>query len=218
MSGLTMFCTMKATAIFASSLLLCLTVSCSRPKPAANRQTPSPDARKQQTNVQILPAESPEQSCRQFVQAFYAWYVRDWDVDDRQKKPDAGGTVERALKYRAPAFSAELTRMLNEDAAAQAKAHEIVGLDWDPIVSGQDINGRFEVRTVTRKGDRFFADVYEIPAGENPSKTHVIPELALVGQQWVFVNFHYPGIPFPQDENLLSVLKMLRKEREHPGK
>jgi hypothetical protein len=67
-----------------------------------------------------------------------------------------------------------------------------------------------------RKGDRYFADVFEVPQGSQPSKPHVVPELAQMGTQWIFENFHYPDETDPQDENLVSTLKMLRESRERP--
>jgi len=208
---------MKATAIITSGLLLCITVSCSRGRQAANPQTSSSYTHQQSTAAQLIPEESQEQSCKKFVQAFYDGYIHDcWS--DGPTDLCSGVVARRPLKYKASVFGPELTRRLNEDAAAQEKAHELVGLDFDFIVNGQDINGRFEVREVTRKGDRYFADVYEMPEGENPSKPHVIPELAFDGQQWVFINFHYPDSPYPEDENLLSIMKMLREDREHPRK
>ena len=212
-----MLCMMKATAIFASSLLLCITGSCSRGRHAANTQTSSSYTQNQSTAAQLIPEESQEKSCKKFVQTFYDGYIHDcWS--DGPTDPCSGVAARRPLKYRASVFGPELTRRLNDDAAAQEKAHELVGLDFDFIVNGQDINGRFEVRTVTRKGDRYFADVYEIPEGENPAKPHVVPELTLAGQQWVFVNFHYPDSPYPEDENLISILRGLREDRQHPRK
>jgi hypothetical protein len=62
-----------------------------------------------------------------------------------------------ALKEKPYAFDSELSRMLKEDSEAQAKVKtEIVGLDFDPVLGGQDACERYEVRKVTIKGDSCF--------------------------------------------------------------
>jgi hypothetical protein len=41
-----------------------------------------------------------------------------------------------------------------------------------------------------------------------------VPELAFENGKWVFTNFHYGDSDIPANENLLSVLQQLKKERD----
>lgn len=147
---------------------------------------------------------SIQQSCRDFVQGFYTWYTRHevhWSD---------------SIKQRRSAFDPELFRLLKEDAEAQDKVTgEIVGLSFDPILASQDPANRYVVGAITRKGDSYWAEVYSIRSGKKNKKPDVVAEAKLKNGRWVFVNFHYDNDPrYPENENLLSVLKLLRADRE----
>ena len=154
-----------------------------------------------------------QKSCGKFVQSFYDWYV---------KQPDSS----RALKYRPSAFSPELSRALKEDDEAQAKEPGyIVGLDWDPILSGNDAppGERYVVDRIELKGDGdCWAEMHREWHGEK-SKVLVAAELANNAGQWQFVNFYYV---FPKSDlstsvthgGLLTILKNLREAREKAAK
>lgn len=153
------------------------------------------------------PAEA-QAACRNFVQGFYNWYVQKTQKADA----DQEGGFSLALKYKKEAFSDELFRLLNEDAEASAKNEgEIVGLDFDPFLNAQDIGERYVVGKVTPKGDRYRVEVFGIWAGKKNAKADVVPEVMLKEGRWLFVNFIYGD---GEDENLLSVLKTLREERQ----
>jgi hypothetical protein len=154
---------------------------------------------------------SDEQSCRKFVQTFYDWYL---------KKCKGGGDYTYILKHRRNVLSQPLLRGLDEDAAAAAKSpHEIVGLEFDPIVYGQDFAEKYIAGRVKRRGDRFTVEVFTVWNGKKSEGPSVSPELAKVKGQWVFTNFHYAvDKPNPNDDNLLSVLKGLREERAKESK
>ncbi len=147
-------------------------------------------------------------ACRNFVQGFYNWYVQK----TQKAEADQEGGFNLALKYKKEAFSDELFRRLKEDAEASAKnSDEIVGLDFDPFLNAQDIGERYVVGKVTPKGDRYRVEVYGIWSGKKNAKADVIPEVMLKDGRWIFVNFIYGD---GEDENLLSVLKTLREERQ----
>lgn len=158
-------------------------------------------------HAQVKSPRDIQRSCRTFVQGFYDWYVR------RTLKAEArheSGGFDLAIKYRKYAFSRELFRLLKEDSDAQAKNAEgdIVGLDFDPFFNAQDFGERYVVGKITRKGDRFWVDVYGIWSGKKSEKPDVVPEVMFKRGRWLFVNFRYGN------GDLLSTLKELREERQ----
>lgn len=157
-------------------------------------------------------AEAPskeEQSCHEFVQSFYTWYAKL----ARQESKESSDS--RALKLKKTSFSAELASRLKEDADASAKvSNEIVGLDFDPFLNAQDIGERYTVGKVTKKGRNYLAEVYGSWNGKKSAKPDVTPELSNQGGHWIFENFHYQHTGGPENENLLSVLSTLKKDRE----
>jgi len=71
-----------------------------------------------------------EKSCRTFVQEFDDWYIHVLD---------SGGSYDTALQYKRNAFSPELFRLMKDDSEASSRVEgEIVGIDFDPILGGQD--------------------------------------------------------------------------------
>ena len=149
--------------------------------------------------------QDPAASCRTFVQGFYTWYVPKHGVED-------------VLKYRRSAVSPELARALKEDLQASAKnSDEIVGLDFDPFLNAQDTAERYVVGKVTPKGDTFWAEIHRMESGKRVKEPDVTAEVACKEGKCFFVNFHYGKTEQAENENLLSVLKTLKKEREkHP--
>jgi hypothetical protein len=154
------------------------------------------------------PAASSDASCKSFVQAFYTRYVR---LMEKDHSPSA---FEVATRSRRSSFGVELRRALAEDEAAAARSPgEIVGLDFDPFLNAQDFAPRYTVGKVTRKGAGYRVEVFghwNGPAGKKPD---VIPELVRQSGRWVFVNFHYPGEKGEPSDDLLSILKALKKDR-----
>ncbi len=120
-------------------------------------------------------------SCRNFVQEFYDWYVPIANASDKRF------TV--SLKPRQHSFDPELWRMLAADDEAQSHAHEIVGLDFDPILNSQDPSPKFKVRSVAIKGSR--CNVAVVGVNEGVEDEHVMSELVFSNGHWAFVNFHY---------------------------
>jgi hypothetical protein len=106
--------------------------------------------------------------------------------------------------------------------AASAKSpDEIVGLDFDPFLNAQDKAERYVVGNVSLKQDRYLAEVYGLWSGKKNKTPDVIPELMFQGGRWTFLNFHYVYTEegkAPRRDDLLNLLKGLRKERKNtPG-
>jgi hypothetical protein len=148
------------------------------------------------------------------VQQFYNWYLSR--VELHLKSRLAGPPSKDVLRFRPQVLSAELAQSLKEDIEAQARAHELVGLDFDPFLNSQDASSKYEVASVRMRNSRCKAVVNGIEGGKKQEQ--VVPELTASGATWVFVNFHYGKSEFSQDENLVRTLKLLSDERMKPRK
>jgi hypothetical protein len=157
---------------------------------------------------QAAQPDDRQQSCGAFVQNFYAWYVKK-DAESSRKHLR---TSDIALKDRPEAFDVELSHRLKEDSEAQAKVKDdIVGLDFDPVLGGQDSCPRYETRKITMAGDSCRVEVFGNCGGKH-AKPDVVPELANRSGQWVFVNFRYPQSG--ETDDLLTILRKLRDDRK----
>jgi hypothetical protein len=109
---------------------------------------------------------------------------------------------------------------MKQDADAQAKnPGEIVGIDFDPFLNGQDFAQKYVVGKVTHKGDRYRVEVFGIWNGKKDEIPSVVPELMYSNGQWRFMNFYYHRDPKkPSEDDLLSVLRALREERKRAKK
>lgn len=148
-------------------------------------------------------SKTTEESCREFVQQFYNWYVHKADTN-------------RALKFNGGThFSANLAKQLKLDEAESKKnPNEVTGLDFDPFLNAQDLPGAYEATKVTPKGSNYIVDVYGLEGGKKPARVTVMPELTFRNGNWVFINFHYFDESSPKKvDDLLSILKSLREER-----
>ena len=148
-----------------------------------------------------------EQSCLDFTQAFYNWYITEVFKDFKTNNGEA--PWHAALNYEGNPFSHELTRaLINSDAEAKADGDPV--LDFDPILNSQDPADRYVVRSVTRKNGRYLANVYGVwsrPVSDQGKEPQVVAEIVFKGSRWQFVNFHYPDSTSPDNENLLRILR-----------
>ncbi len=151
-----------------------------------------------------------EDSCRSFVRTFYAWYNAPSAKAKEEHSP------EEAIQRRSSAFDPELLRQLVKDYDAQSKVTgEIVGLDMDPFLATNSVPYEgYVVGKIIPKADTYLAEIYGTNLGKKSSEPVVVPELRYKNDRWQFVNFHYLKPKFPENENLLSILKVLREERE----
>jgi hypothetical protein len=155
---------------------------------------------------QATKPETIETSCRTFLQSFYKWYL------PKGSQETGGRSWNDIVKYKRAAFGAELFRQLKIDFDAAAKnKEEIVALDFDPFLASQDPCERYVVGNITAKGNNYLVEVYGVCSGKRNKRVDVTPEVSFKDGQWTFVNFHYGK---GKGEDLLSILKALRDERE----
>jgi hypothetical protein len=154
-------------------------------------------------------ASGPEDaSCLRFAQTFYDWYV-PWT----QKRMDRPAS-DMALRYRPEVFNSDLLRALKIDSEASARANgEIVGLDFDPFVGGQDPADHYEARHGIWRNDRCFVEIWRNSPTDTAAKTtkpDAVAEIAFDHGHWKFLNFQYPQV----NADLVSVLKQLAHDRQ----
>jgi Protein of unknown function (DUF3828) len=147
-------------------------------------------------------------SCRNFVQQFYDWYLSGAKPKGYMSKYDY------ALKYKSAIFTPVLRQKLIADEQASAKSPaEIVGLDFDPFLNAQDDPGQLVAKKATMKGANCFVEVFRTSNdAKEGNKPDVMPELTQKDGHWVFVNFHYPPNA-AGDNDLLDILKGLAADR-----
>lgn len=146
-----------------------------------------------------------EASCRQFTQAFYNWYVQKVAESDHGVKADP---LLEALEYKGHPFASELAGKIRAVTAKQKKLYKVL-LDFDPILNTNVPAKQYVVRRVTQKNGHYRAEIYALGDAAHPQPydgPQVIVEMSYSQGRWVFVNFHYPGSPYPESENLLSIL------------
>lgn len=166
---------------------------------------------------QTKEAQNLQESCRTFVQAFYDWYLPKTSEEELKKLQ--GSPADLALKEKRSSFSPELYQLLKEDSEAQAKADEIVGLDFDPFLASNGGDEKYALGNITVRDRNCFVEIYGIDeSGKRREKPALWPELAFKGGQWAFVNFYYESPEQPKSSNLLTVLRSLRTQRQNPRK
>jgi len=116
---------------------------------------------------------SPDiQSCRKFTREFYDWYV---PYTQKQLSVPASDV---AIRRKPGVFSPSLLEALKADSEAQARAkQEIVGIDFDPFVGGQDPYAHYTIRKVTLKAGKCFAEVWHAAHHDTALKPDAIAEL-----------------------------------------
>lgn len=152
--------------------------------------------------------EAQNLSCKKYVQSFYDWYMAKCE-DTKTEDPSL-----LVFKNKSFAFSKELeTKLKEDDSVAALFPGEIVGLDFDPFLNAQDVATKYTVEKITNSAEKFRADVFNVYNGTKSSKPVVIPELIFQNGKWVFVNFIYPGASRAENQNLLSTLDQIKKNR-----
>lgn len=147
-------------------------------------------------------------SCKTFVQSFYNWYL------PKNHNLDNCGTVDKAVDKKKALFSSELLAALQEDIkASDANKDEIVGLDFDPFLNAQDTPEYCIAGSVKQKGADYYCDIYSVYEGKKRPKPDLVAQLANRNGKWVFTNFRYEESKIPENQNLLSILKVLKRDR-----
>jgi hypothetical protein len=157
------------------------------------------------TTSVFVAAQQPVDSCRKFVEGFYAWYL-----PRIQKTPDL---PILAIKNEPDSFSPALRTALQADYAASAKVKDdIVGIDYDPFLGSQEPAETYNVKNVAMKDGSCFAEIWgKWPASSNDKnpKPDAVAELKPNGDSWQFVNFSYPH----DNMDLMGNLAQLAKDR-----
>lgn len=137
------------------------------------------------------------QSVRQFVQAFYDWYV------PKALGSSPGPPWRAALQARPGSFSAEIASLLRKEIREQAQTKgEISGLDFDPILSTQDPDDHYNVGDVVKKGERYWVSIYGGSAARSQPPA-LVAEVSRANGRWQFANFRYPN-----GKDLVSLLRV----------
>jgi len=135
---------------------------------------------------------------------FYAWYV---PIANDLKYP--GPSAGAVLKERPQSLTSELASALREDLDAQAKAHEIVGLDFEPFLGTQDPCEKYDYTLV--KATDLSALVRIATAKDHDCSVgpDSMVEWTLREGRWRIANIRY------EHGDLLAELRTLREDREH---
>ena len=143
-----------------------------------------------------------------FVQRFYDWYA----PLSRKAGPLPSWIV--ALDKRGAQFDPGLSRALREDAEAQERSpDDIVGLDFDPFLNGQDDPAdNYAVGDATESEGVLLVSVYGVRNGKRAAQPDVVAELKPLKGSFQFTNFRYGA-----DGDLLGTLKLLSDQRAHPA-
>lgn len=153
-------------------------------------------------------------SCREFTDAFLAWYV---PLALRDSKEPASIL---AIRQRPSIFSDKIRESLAEDRKAQEQSKDgIVGIDFDPFLASQDPAEKYSTLKVTVDEGKCLADIKAADAVDR--YWDVRTEAKRTGGAWRFTNFHYNTDVLPND--LLSILRDLKRGRSavqsaRPGK
>jgi hypothetical protein len=198
--------------------------------PSANIETKAPKMTNRRLSILLVLAltvsssmaqsaatPSPSEDCGKFVQQFYDWYLAKEKALVKDQSQESA--FEVTLTEKASSFTPELVKALQDDLAASKKsADEVVGLDFDPFLNAQDTAEKYVVGEVHQKEDRYLVDVFGVWEGKKNPKPDVVPELALQNGKWILTNFHYEQTSTPENENLVSILRRLKEDREKPAK
>jgi hypothetical protein len=138
-------------------------------------------------------------SVRQFVQGFYDWYV------PKALSSSPGPPWGAALQARPSNFSTEIASLLRKEMREQAHTPgEISGLDFDPFLSTQDPDDRYNVGEIVKKGESYWVSVYGASTERSQPPT-LVAEVSHVDGRWQFTNFRYAN-----GKDFVSLLKAIR--------
>lgn len=138
------------------------------------------------------------QSVRQFVQAFYDWYI------PKALGSSPGPPWGAALQARPGNFSPEIASLLRNEIREQAQTKaEISGLDFDPFLGTQDPDDHYKVGDIVKKGEGYWVSIYGGSA-ERSQPPALVAEVSRANGRWQFANFRYPN-----GKDLVSLLRVI---------
>ena len=137
------------------------------------------------------------------MQQFYDWYT------PLARKHSNTPTWLVAVTKQSAQFEPGLVRALKADADAQKKvSDDIVGLDFDPFLGGQDPQDKYTVGDVAENNGVFLVSVYGERNGKRTQKPDVVAVLKASKGSFQFTNFRFGG-----NDDLLGALKLLKDQR-----
>jgi hypothetical protein len=138
------------------------------------------------------------QSVRQFVEAFYDWYV------PKALSSSPGPAWGSGVATRPGSFSTELASLLQKARREQAQTKgAISGLDFDPFLSTQDPDDHYNVGNIVKKGESYWVSIYGGSA-ERSRPPALVAEVKRADGRWRFTNFRYPS-----GKDLVSLLRVI---------
>lgn len=150
--------------------------------------------------------DSMSAAALEFARDFYKWYVM------QAEKP--GRTASIALSERPQAVTTELSAALRADFAAQdSVAGNIAGIDWDPLIGGQDTCPSYDVRDAlaadSSSPSRPVVRVSVICLGLVQPDT-AFGDLVRLNGRWQIGNMRYS----PGGADLMTTLRLLAADRK----
>jgi hypothetical protein len=147
-----------------------------------------------------------QQSCGKFVQSFYDWYV------PTAAQTHKGAASDIALHTKASYFAPELAAQMKASYVVEdTRTGYIVGLDFDPFLSGQDPGDPYTTGKIKVANHHCVVDMLAIYEGRKDKTALVAPELEFRKGRWLFINFHYPFVAPKSD--LVTLLNSLAADQ-----
>lgn len=119
-----------------------------------------------------------------------------------------------ALRDEKSSLTPELYALLKKDSEIRKKAPpgELAGLDFDPILSGNNPADKYIVGEVRKSGKNYLVDVFAVFSGQKKKeKPSVIAEVKWENGKGIFLNFFYPDDKDNKSTDLISILKSIQK-------
>jgi hypothetical protein len=147
-------------------------------------------------------------SCKDFVQNFYDWYVPYANNESNFLSSDV------AIKEKGEFFNPLLLNLLKKESQRHSREKGVIsGLDFDPFLATQDPYLKYHVSSAEIKNDICFAKIEGISSNNVPQNINLFVELKIAEGHWRFVNFHYGPTKKRKDENLIDLLNDIFKEK-----
>lgn len=149
-------------------------------------------------NPRVIPDWPVQKTPEEYTKDFYDWYVRRAQAE--------GSAWFKTLELARWDLSPRLSKLLQDDANAQAACSEIVGIDFDPFLFTQDPGDHYVAGKAKQIGKRYEVAIYRVSEGKQAEKPDLIAVIERNIDHWYFANFLYPA----ETTDLLSILKTSR--------
>lgn len=153
----------------------------------------------QPTVASSSPCDSGAASARAFASTFYDWYFSNVAAKSLP--------WSTALEQAPQSFKPTLLKSLADDAAAQAAADEIVGVDFDPFLNAQDPADSYSIGSATEQNGQCIIQVLG-KIGSHAPTVNLTAVVTGTPGHWQFENFRYGSAG-----DLVTILNRLKAER-----